>query len=133
MARCVPRRAVPSPKRTSYRSGCAATLPKTVCRGKTWNGSIRMLGFSTALSGPAAYKHDFAGIAMEQCRYLTPRHFQTLLGQLPLIVDTGSVSIHFGQSRQQGIEYLLRDWCGGVVVEVIMLHLQTPVYQVCRI
>ncbi len=70
----------------------------------------------------AAGKHNLARIAMQKSRDLPPRHFEPLLRDLPMMMDTGGVAIHFGHRRQEGFENLRRHRCRGVMVEVKAMH-----------
>ena len=51
--------------------------------------------------------------------------FQALLGGLSEMVDAGRVTIHLFEARRHRLENLRRDGCGGVVIEVEMLHVSS--------
>ena len=53
---------------------------------------------------------------------MAARQFEPLLGYLPMLMDTGRVSIHFKQRWNQYFEYRWRYRRGGVVVEVETWH-----------
>jgi hypothetical protein len=73
--------------------------------------------------GAAAGEYQFARIAVEERRYLPPRPLQTLLGDLPEMMDTGRVAVCLVETRQHGLQHFRRHRGCRVVIEVEMLHL----------
>jgi hypothetical protein len=71
----------------------------------------------------AANEHDFLRLAAEERRRVPPRHFQPLLGHLAKMMDTGRVTVHFGETRHHRLDDLRGHRRRSVVVEVVVLHL----------
>ena len=79
-------------------------------------------------SVPPLVKTISAADGVDQRGHLPARGFQPLLGALAEMVDAGRVTIHLTETRHHRLQNFRSDGCGGVVVEVEMLHL-TPFYQ----
>ena len=73
--------------------------------------------------GAAAGEDDFGRVGVDQRRHLPARGFQPLLRPLSEMVNAGRVTIHLTEARHQRLQDFRRDWSGGVVIEVEMLHL----------
>ncbi len=73
----------------------------------------------------ATHKNDFLRLAADERRRLTARHFQALLGHLAKMMDTGRVTVHFGETRHHGLDDLGGHRRRSVMVEVIAIHLLT--------
>ena len=72
--------------------------------------------------GAAAGKHDFAIGASQSRGHRAARAFQTPLGRLPKVMDTGRIAVYFGHGACQILQHLLRNRRGSVVIEVKVLH-----------
>ena len=73
--------------------------------------------------GAAAGEDDFGGGGVDEGGYLPARGFQALLRALSEMVDAGRVTIHLSEARHHRLENFRSDGCGGVVIEIEMLHL----------
>ena len=78
--------------------------------------------------GAAAGEDDLRRGGVDERGHLAARGFQALLGGLSEMVDAGRVTIHLSEARHHRLEDLRIDRCGGVVIEVEVLHLD-PFYQ----
>ena len=74
-------------------------------------------------SVPPLVKTISAADGVDEGRYLAARGFQPLLRALSEMVDAGRVTIHLSETRHHRLENFRSDGCGGVVIEVEMLHL----------
>ena len=74
-------------------------------------------------SVPPLVKTISAADGVDQGGHLAARRFQTLLRALSEMVDAGRVTIHLTETRHHRLENFRSDGCGGVVVEIEMLHL----------
>lgn len=72
--------------------------------------------------GAAAGEDDFLGIAVEERGDLTAGHFEALLGDLAVMMDTGGVAGSVAQHGGEGFKNLGRDGRGRIVIEVSALH-----------
>jgi len=72
--------------------------------------------------GATADEHDFRWLAANERRRLPPRQLQALLGHLAKMMDTGRVTVHFGQTRHHRLDDLRGHRRRGVMVEVVALH-----------
>src|ERR1035437_5264587 len=72
--------------------------------------------------GAAAGEDDLGGTGIDERGHLAARGFQALLGGLSEMVDAGRVTIHLSEARHHRLEDLRIDRCGGVVIEVEVLH-----------
>ena len=72
--------------------------------------------------GAAADEYDFLRLAADKRRRLPPRQLQALLGHLAEMMDTGRVTVHFGQTRHHRLDDLRGHRRRRIMVEVVALH-----------
>ena len=72
---------------------------------------------------PAAGEDDLGRVGVDQGGYLAARGLQALLRRLSEVVNARRVTIRLTEASGQRVEDFGRDWGGGVVIEVKMLHL----------